>query len=188
MTTYKFKPVTSKLWSDFVQLFGERGACGGCWCMHWRLGNKEFEAKKGPGNKRAMKRLIDSGVVPGIIAYADGQPVGWCCVAPREEFPRLARARTLKPVDDKPVWSVVCMFVAKEHRRQGLSVKLLEAATKYVKSEGGKIVEGYPYEPTEGKWADPFVFTGLVSAFKRAGFKEVARPSATRAIMRRVMR
>ncbi|MFH2056016.1 MAG: GNAT family N-acetyltransferase [bacterium] len=188
MATYDFKPATAKLWSDLVQLFGERGACGGCWCMSWRLSSKEFDANKGAGNRRALKRIVDSGEVPGIIAYCDSEPVGWCSVAPRERFPRLARARTLKPIDDKPVWSVVCLFVLKGYRNQGVSVRLLKAAAEYVRLRGGKIVEGYPYDPKEGRWADPFVYTGLVSAFKRAGFKEVARPSTTRAIMRRVFR
>ena len=189
MPRYEFKPVTKALWPDLVQLFGERGACGGCWCMHWRLTNQEFDAGKGAVNQRALKKIIDSGEVPGLIAYRDSQPVGWCSVAPRERFSRLARARTLKPIDDKPVWSVVCLFVLKSHRKQGVSVRLLKAAADYVKSQGGKIIEGYPYDPKAGdKWADPFVYTGLVGAFKKAGFREVARPSATRAIMRRVFR
>lgn len=188
MPKYEFKPVTSELWSDFTRLFGERGACSGCWCMHWRQSSKESSESKGAPNKRAMKKIIDRGEIPGIMAYSDGEPIGWCSVGPRETFSRLARARSLKPIDDKPVWSVVCLFVAKGNRQQGVSVELLKAAAKYVKSQGGKIVEGYPYEPSEGKWPDPFVYTGLVPAFKRAGFTEVARPSATRAIMRRVLK
>jgi GNAT superfamily N-acetyltransferase len=154
--------------------------------MAWRLTRKQFDEQKGEKNKRAFKRIVDAGHVPGILAYANGEPIGWCSVAPREEFVRLETARSLKRLDDQPVWSVVCLFVAKPYRRAGVSVALLKAAAEYCKKQGVKIVEGYPVEPGQ-KLPDPFVWTGLVSAFRRAGYKEVARPSATRAIMRKVL-
>lgn len=118
------------------------------------------------------------------MAYAEGKPIGWCSVAPREVFPRLERSRTLKRLDDQPVWSVVCFFIAKPARRQGLTVKLLKAAIKYVAAQGGKIVEGYPVEPKEGKMPDAFAWTGLASAFRKEGFREAGRPSPTRSIFR----
>ena len=148
-----------------------------------RLVRSQYETQKGARNKRAMKKLVDGGRTPGIIAYQDGRPVGWCSVAPREEFLRLERSRILKPVDEQPVWSVVCFFVTKEHRRNGLSVKLLKAAIDFVRERGGRIVEGYPVEPVK-KQADAFVWSGLASAFVKAGFKEVERRSETRPIMR----
>ena len=86
-----FHPVTPERWSDFETLFGERGACGGCWCMWWRLKRSEFEKQKGEGNKRAMKKIITSGEVPGVLAYKDGQPVAWCSVGPREVFSALGK-------------------------------------------------------------------------------------------------
>lgn len=152
--------------------------------MWWRLKRSEFENKKGKGNKRAMKAIVASGEVPGILAYERGVPVGWCSVAPRDNFPVLDRSRVLKRVDETPVWSVVCFFISKTHRDAGLSVRLLKAAIRYVRQEGGKVLEGYPVEPKKDKMAAVFVWTGLASAFKKAGFVEVARRSETRPIMR----
>jgi len=181
---YKFFPVSNVRWKDFEKLFGEKGACAGCWCMYWRLKQSVLDAQKGNGNKRAMKRIIGSGKIPGIIAYAEGEPIGWCSVAPRKDFSRLDNSRILKPVDEKSVWSVVCFFIDKDHRNKGLSVALLNAAKKYVKSCGGKILEGYPIEPKKDKMPDAFAWTGISAGFQSAGFKEVARRSETRPIMR----
>jgi len=188
----EFHPVTVKRWKDLVSLFGERGACGGCWCMWWRLSRSQFNKQKGEGNRKALKKIVDSGEIPGILAYADGEPIGWCSVAPRERFSTLERSRILKRVvenpaeggDEKPVWSVVCFFVAKPFRRKGVTVKLLKAAVEYAKKRGAKIVEGYPIEPKKGKMPDVFANTGLASAFRQAGFVEVLRRSETRPIMR----
>jgi GNAT superfamily N-acetyltransferase len=180
-----FRPLIPARWKDFEDLFGERGACGGCWCMYWRLPRQTFEAQKGAKNRLAMKRIVSSGNVPGILAYYDGKAVGWCSVAPRESFPALGRSRILKPLDDKPVWSVACLFVAKPYRRKGVTVGLLRAAADYVAARGGRIVEGYPVEPKTDSVPDVFAWTGLASAFRKAGFKECARRSDTRPIMRR---
>jgi GNAT superfamily N-acetyltransferase len=179
-----FKPLTAKNWGPFEKLFGERGACGGCWCMYWRLKRSEFNQRKGEKNKAAMKRIVASGEVPGILAYAGGEPIGWCSVAPREVYPALDRSRILKRIDDAPVWSIVCLFVAKPFRRKGVSVELLKAAIEYVRQRGGQMVEGYPVEPKKGEMPDVFAWTGLASAFRQAGFKECARRSETRPIMR----
>jgi len=180
----QFSPVTKKRWSDFETLFGERGACGGCWCMLWRLTRKEFENQKGTGNRKAMKAIIHSGTIPGILAFSQGRPVGWCSVAPRDHFPALGRSRILNPVDDLPVWSISCLFVEKNYRRKGLSIQLLKAAVDYVKKQGGAVVEAYPVEPKKDKMPDVFAWTGLASAYTGVGFKECARRSETRPIMR----
>ena len=121
-----------------------------------------------------------------MLAYVDGKPVGWCAIAPREQYPRLERSRILQPIDECAVWSVTCFFVARAFRRQGLSARLLKAAVKFAHSRGARIVEGYPHEVKSS--ADVFVFTGLLNAFRKAGFKEVARRSKTRPIMRAVLR
>ena len=97
-----FQPATPSRWPDVEELFGERGACGGCWCMFWRVPRKDYEANKGAGNKRAFKRIITSGAKPGILAYIGKEPVGWCAVAPREDYIALERSRVLKPVDCNP--------------------------------------------------------------------------------------
>ncbi len=152
--------------------------------MWWRLKRSEFEKQKGMGNKASMKKIVDSMQVPGILAYTDGHPIAWCSVAPREDFPALERSRILKRIDDKPVWSLVCLFVAKPFRRKGLSVKLLRAAVEYAKQQGAEIVEGYPVDPKKPSIPDAFVWTGLATAFLQADFVEVLRRSETRPIMR----
>jgi GNAT superfamily N-acetyltransferase len=152
--------------------------------MWWRLQRSEFERQKGRANKESMRSLVVSGEVPGVLAYAGEEPVGWCAVAPRENYPVLERSRVLKRIDDQPVWSVTCLFVKKEHRNKGVSVQLLRAAVAYVQERGGTVVEGYPVEPKAERTADAFAWTGLVSAFRQAGFVECARGSPTRPIMR----
>jgi GNAT superfamily N-acetyltransferase len=178
-----FLPATKERWNDLVTLFGERGACGGCWCMFWRVPRKQFEAEKGDGNKRALKRIVAKQRAPGILAYCGDEVIGWCAVAPRSEYVALERSRILKPVDDQPVWSVSCLFVKKEYRRKGVSGKLLKAAVDFAMKSGAKIVEGYPTEANQ-TMADPFLWHGVSSAFTSAGFHEVARRSPTRPIMR----
>ncbi|MCF8243319.1 MAG: GNAT family N-acetyltransferase [Melioribacteraceae bacterium] len=179
-----FKELSNSTWEDFETLFGERGACGGCWCMYWRIKAKEFEKQKGDGNKNAMMELVKQKRMTGLIFYINDLPVGWCSAAPREDFPRLANSRILKPVDDKPVWSVVCLFIHKDYRRKGLSSRILASVVEFCKSEGAKIVEGYPVDPYENKMPAAFAWTGITSAFNQAGFKEVERRSKSRPIMR----
>ena len=179
-----YQPVTPERWEDFEAVFGPRGGTGGCWCMYWRLKHSEYEAQKGDANKQLMKGIIESGHIPGIIAYAGDQPVGWCSVAPRDEFTRLDRSRILKPVDDQPVWSIVCFFIPRKHRRKGVMRQLLTAAVEYAQSQGAKIIEGYPVEPKKDTTPDVFAWTGFAEAFREAGFEEVARRSETRPFMR----
>ena len=183
-TSLEIHSATPDRWADLEALFGAKGACAGCWCMWWRRSRAEFNRQKGEGNRVALKALIDGGTVPGLIAYADGHPAGWVALAPREEYPPLARSRVLQPVDDRPVWSVVCFFVRRDWQGRGLSVRLLEAAVAHARSGGARVVEGYPYEPA-GRLPGAFVWTGLVGTFRQAGFTEVARRSAGRPIMRR---
>ncbi len=178
------RPLTPELWADFEQLFGRRGACGGCWCMWWRLPRAEFEKGKGEGNRRAMRSLVEADEPIGLLAYRAGRPIGWCSVAPRTAFGALERSRILRPLDDQPVWSVVCFFVEKGSRRSGVLQKLLAEATRHAAQMGARIVEGYPVEPKTGTMPDVFVYTGLASAFRKAGFVEVARRSPTRPIFR----
>jgi len=180
----QFHPASPDRWAEVEELFGERGACGGCWCMYWRLPRSEWTASKGLKNKASFRKLVSSDQEPGIIAYKGSEPIGWCAIAPREVFTGLSRSRVLKPVDDRPVWSITCLFVKKPYRRRGVSVKLIEAAVEFARKRGAQIVEGYPTAPTMEKTPDPFVYMGVPSAFTAAGFTEVARRSSSRAIMR----
>ena len=185
--TLAIKPLTPRRWADFEKLFGPRGACAGCWCMFWKLPNKEYNSLAYEGNKAAQKDIVESGRVPGLLAYAGHEAVGWIAVEPRSEYPRLERSRILKPVDEQAVWSITCFFTRRDHRGKGVTVELLKASIEHVRKHGGKIVEGYPSEPKTGKMPAAFVYTGLASAFREAGFTEVARRSETRPIFRYVI-
>ncbi len=184
----KFKPATADHWDDLEKLFGPRGACAGCWCMYYRQSAAEFRTRKGALNKHLLRRLVGAARAPGIIAYAGNEPVGWCAIAPRTEYPRLERARNLKPVDDTPVWSVPCLFVAREWRGRGITVGLIEAAVKYARQHGAPAVEGYPIVPESVSMPSVFAWNGFISAFRKAGFTEVARRSKRQAIVRRILR
>jgi GNAT superfamily N-acetyltransferase len=185
MKSFEAHPLTSDRWNDFETLFGAKGACGGCWCMFPRLKRSEYERLKGDGNRRAMKKLVDSGRVPGLLGYVERKPVAWCSIEPRELIGSLARSRILAPVDDEPVWSIVCLFLSKSHRGQGLSTKMIEAAVRHAKASGAALVEAYPVEPKETPMPAVFAYPGIASAYLAAGFREVARRSETRPIMRR---
>jgi GNAT superfamily N-acetyltransferase len=181
--TLEYHPATAERWQDLEKLFGPRGAYGGCWCMWWRIARSQFSKQAGESNKQALKHIIDSGEIPGILAYANGEPVGWCSLAPREAFPSLERSRTLKRVDDQPVWSIVCFYVARPYRGKGLMVDLLKAAIAYAKEQGATIIEGYPVE-SHNNLPPVSNYMGIASAFRKAGFVEVERRSEKRPIMR----
>ena len=188
MTALEFHPLTERRWPDLVALFGPRGACGGCWCMSARLTAGEFRRGLGATNRRRMRRLVVGGPPPGILAYAEGAPIGWCALAPREDYARLEGSRVLARVDDKPVWSVVCFFIAKAWRGRGLSARLLREAARFAAGRGARLLEGYPLDIGSQRLPPPFVWQGLAGAFRDAGFREVARRSRTRPIMRKALR
>ncbi len=153
--------------------------------MAWRLPYAQYQARKGAGNRRTLRRRVQSGDAPGVLAYVDGKPAGWCSIGPREEFAFLSRSRVLSPVDAEPVWSVSCFFIARQHRRTGITVPLLKAAVELARKKGARMVEGYPVDPPHGKLPGTFMWTGVPKTFLRAGFKEVARRSETRPVMRK---
>jgi GNAT superfamily N-acetyltransferase len=156
--------------------------------MWWRISRSQFEQQKGQRNKEAFQTIVLSDEVPGLLAYSNGQPIAWCAIAPRERYPVLERSRILKRIDDEPVWSITCFFVAKPFRRQGVTTTLLRAAVAYAKSQGATIVEGYPVEPKQATMPAAFAWTGCVSAFRNAGFVEVLRRGERRPIMRYIGR
>lgn len=184
MSTFSCHPLGPDTWNDFAELFGPKGACAGCWCMLWRLPRKSYEAGKGDGNRDAMRALVDSGVQPGIIGYLDGVPAAWCSVGPRPDFPGLERSRILQAVDQQPVWSLTCLFIHKNYRRQGLSGKMIAAAAGFARQQGATILEAYPVEPKLDKMPDVFAWTGIAAPFLKAGFREVARRSEGRPVLR----
>jgi GNAT superfamily N-acetyltransferase len=185
LTTLSFEPLSKKNWEKFVELFGERGACGNCWCMSFRLKKSDFEkGKLHGGNKKRMKKLVWSGKRVGLLAFHDGKAIAWCALSPREEYVRIENSRVHRRIDDKPVWSIPCFFIRKDHRRKGISVALLEAAIEYAKSDSIPILEAYPTIPTQETLPDAFAWIGLYKSFERAGFEIVDRTSRSRPMVR----
>ncbi len=180
-------PLTPDRWPDLVALFGPDRTCFGCWCTWWRLTTREFRAGVGEVNRRRQERYVKAGNVAGLLAYEGGEPVGWVAIEPRSAYPRLARSRTLAPVDDRPVWSITCFFVARSHRGKGLTRTLIAGAVRHARSRGAAIVEAYPVEPSRDL-ADASMYHGAASTFRALGFEEVARRSRTRPIVRKVIR
>jgi GNAT superfamily N-acetyltransferase len=181
------RPLTPDRWEDLVELFNRPGGSivRGCWCMHYRKsGNGDWTPA---ANKKAMKSLVDGGTVPGLIGYRAGRPVAWISLGPREDYRRLARSPVMKPVDDKPVWSIVCSFVDTRARGQGIAEALLKAAVDYARSEGATLLEAYPVDKPAPSHPD-FMWFGAKRMYDRAGFKEVARRKKTRPVVRRALR
>lgn len=179
-----FHPLSLQNWDKFVELFGDKGACGGCWCMYFRLSKVDFSAGKYNANKTRIKELVRSNRPTGILAFSEGRAAGWCALAPREHFARLERSRVHKRIDDKHVWSIPCFFIDRKYRNQGVSLALLKAAIKYAKANKIKILEAYPVAPTDGKLPDTFAYYGFCSTFEKVGFKIVDRTSKNRPMVR----
>ena len=180
-----FEPLTKKNWGQFVQLFGNKGACGNCWCMYYRLNKSEFkEGKVDDGNKNAMKELVWENKPAGILGFYDGQAIAWCAFAPREDFIKLEKSRVHKRIDDKMVWSIPCFFIEKSFRRLGVSVALLKGVLEYARENGIEIIEAYPTIPTQEKLPDSFAWIGLYNSFERAGFEIADRTSKNRPMVR----
>jgi GNAT superfamily N-acetyltransferase len=173
--TLAIHPVTNDRWNDLATLFGRSGADGGCWCMYYRMPASEFTKSTNDRNRRSLRRRIKKGSIPGLIAYLNGDPAGYVGISPREEFPRLQRSRTLHPVDDQPVWSIVCFFIGRRFRSRGLAHDLIRAAIDYVAAHDGNIVEAYPKDVTDNPASDAAAYPGVPSLFQREGFTEVAR-------------
>lgn len=184
---YEVKPVTPETWGDFERLFGKRGAYGGCWCMWFRKAGKEWESARGAENKAEMCGLVDGGEVPGLLAYVDAEPAGWVSVEPREVFPRLERSRVAKRVDDAAVWSIVCFYVGKAFRGQGLMRRLLDAAVQHAAASGATMIEAYPKDLEDGLVSVDAGYVGLLPVFEAAGFVEVARRVKGRPVVRKVL-
>lgn len=189
----RLKEIGPEDWGLISELFGSRGACGGCWCMHWRRekGGQAWEKVKGEPNRLAFKKLVESGQAHGIVALVDERPVGWCAFGLRTEFPRLERTKayrlseqTAKP--DDPIWSINCLFVDKSCRGLGLSQKLVETAVKEIHNHRGKIIEAYPVTLTSDgqKLPAAFSYTGPEIIYQRLGFKEVQRLAMSRPLYR----
>jgi GNAT superfamily N-acetyltransferase len=184
--TLEIHPLTPDRWDDLVTLFDRPGDPKGCWCMFYRVRSRDFERLWGKGARTAFQKVVADGPPPGLLAYRDGVPVGWCAVAPRETYPRILNSPVLRPVDDTPAcWAVVCFYVLRRERRGGVAAALLEAAVAFAAEHGAETVEGYPKDTAGASRHANEMFVGSMSMFAEAGFAEVARRSPTRPIMRR---
>lgn len=152
--------------------------------MWSRQSTAEFDAHHGEDNRRLLRALVDERA-PGLLAYEDGEPVGWVSVGGRKEFPRLNRSPITKPVDDLAVWSIVCFYIHRGRRGQGIATGLLDAAVAFAKANNAPAVEGYPVDKPSPSNAE--AFWGVRPMFARAGFDEIARRSPTRPVMRRYL-
>jgi GNAT superfamily N-acetyltransferase len=180
---------TGDRWDDVATVMGTRGDASRCWCQFFRLhGPAAREAT--PTSSRAALRtqVVEDPVPPGVLAYADAEPVGWCAVAPRGSYSRLAHSEVTKDVPDEAgLWAVTCFVVRVGHRRQGVAGALLDAAVSLAERNGARIVEGYPVDTAVRKASSAELYHGTVLLFAAAGFDEYARPKPDRAVVRRVL-
>jgi GNAT superfamily N-acetyltransferase len=181
-------PLTRDRWDDLATLFDRPGDPKGCWCMYYRVRGREFEQLWGKGAKAAFQQVVEQGPPPGLLAYRDQTPVGWCAIAPRESYPRILRSPVIRPIDDQPAcWATVCFYVRRDQRRGGVAAALLEAAVEFAAANGAEAVEGYPKETDGARKHANEMFVGSMTMFVEAGFEEVGRRSPLRPIMRRTV-
>ena len=188
-TAARVRPLERSDWALVEGLFGERGAGAGCGCMVWRLARRDWEEGRGPKNRRAFKRLVESGRASGVLAVVRGRAVGWCSAAPRADFTALESKPSLATDWDERTWSVTCFFVDKAWRREGLGVRLLQAAAALARRRGATRIEGYPAPlPKDGRDLPPaFAWTGLPPVFERAGFERLEGTSGQRPVYVRTL-
>jgi GNAT superfamily N-acetyltransferase len=182
-------PVTPDRFEDFADVVNPNRRATHCWCLSHRLPQREIEALGGGSREQAMRRLCEREHPPGVVTYRDGVPVGWASVGPRAEIPRLVSSALIRPVDDVPVWSVICVVVRGGHRRRGITTPLLEGAVAYAADNGAPAVEAYPVDPP-GRMDTTMAFVGTRAMFERVGFTVVGTTDAVasrlpRLVMRR---
>jgi GNAT superfamily N-acetyltransferase len=182
--TLTIRPLTPDLWPALEDLFGENGACNGCWCMYWRIG-AAYRTQPRAKNKEAFREVVKRGPPPGLLAFDGDVAVGWCQLTPRDTLPWLDRVWRLKRVDDVPVWSLSCFYVRKGYRKRGITSALIAAALKAARRRKAPALEAYPLDADLAPSASG---TGYASTFARAGFKTVARRVPPRPIMRHYLK
>lgn len=186
----KIVPAIAARFPDVAEILRPRRRdAPACWCLTYRLTSVEFGKLKGEARPAALRALCERDDAPGVIAYVDGVPAGWCAFGPRSEMGRLQRSRTIPPVDDRPAWSVVCFVVRAPFRRQGLAHRLLESAVSYARSRGVELLEAYPVEAHGTRISSSFAYVGTTALFESAGFSKVVETTArSGGLLRWVMR
>jgi GNAT superfamily N-acetyltransferase len=181
--TVRCEELRPELWPALEKLFGPNGACGGCWCMWWRVpqGGKLWKETQGEKAKRAFRALVTAGKAHGILAFDGETPVGWCAFGPRTDFPRTERSRAYQRGDLDGVWSINCFFVHRSHRGRGIAHALLAAATKTCRRLGARVIEAYPSPQQDLPGA--FVWRGALSMFEKQGYRVVKRQTPARPVV-----
>lgn len=197
MSELEIQPLTPDRLPDLAALFGQGGDPKWCWCSFFRVRNADFAHATADTNREVLERAVDTtaadGRNPGLVAYRDGEPIGWVSVGPRDDYERLKHSRVLAPIDDKPVWSIVCFVVSRKARNQGVARALLDAAVDYARQHGATLLEAYPVDTDGERVPAAHAFKGTVGMFERAGFEVVERrqfnrTSPIRPIVRRRVR
>ncbi len=175
----QFHAVDASRWNDLKRLFESRGGPKACWCMVWRATAMEAKQTDGRSRKAALLRRVRQGVPIGILGYLDGEPIAWCSIAPRPTYRPLGG---LDAAADQPdqVWSLVCFFVPRRLRGQGMTARLIQAAAEHARQHGATVLEAYPVAPDSPSYR----FMGLIDTFRKAGFQEVGRAGKRRHVMR----
>jgi GNAT superfamily N-acetyltransferase len=182
-------PLTPERWADVTALFDEGGDPKTCSCMYWRVRSKDWSFANAAEARAGFHALVDADrdPAPGLLAYADGRPVGWVSVAPRDDYDRLTNSRVRPKIDDRPVWSIVCFVVSRTARGQGLTTRLLDAAMDYAVERGAPALEAYPVDTGDNRIPAAVGYTGLLSTFLAAGFEVVHEIDSPQATVRRVI-
>lgn len=194
----EFVPLSADRIDDLAEVFAAGGDAKWCWCASFRLRGRDFRRTRPADNRATLTRAAEradrgAATTPGLVAYREGRPVGWVSLGPREDYPRLVHSRVLAPVDDQPVWSIVCFVVAKPERGQGIARALLGAAVDFARAQGATMLEAYPLDPGQGRVGAAYAYCGSLTMFEDAGFRVVAtrrmnRLTAPRPIVRLVLR
>jgi GNAT superfamily N-acetyltransferase len=177
---YQIRPLTPDLWPAVEDLFSAGGPVSRCWCMYWRIGSG-YRKRPADENKADFERVVHDGSPPGLLAFEGDRAVGWCQLTLRSDLPALEAYWRLKPVDDKPVWSLSCFYVRKGYRKKGVTAALIAAAVKAARSSGALALEAYPLD---AKLSPSASHTGYLTTFLRAGFEVIARHVPGRPIVR----
>jgi GNAT superfamily N-acetyltransferase len=177
-------PLTPRRLAALAGLFGQGGDPKWCWCAYWRVRGRDWTNSTADENRAVLEAAVDGlaadGRAPGLVAYRDGEAVGWVSLGPRPDYDRIVHSTVLAPVDDRPVWSIVCFVVGRRTRGQGVARALLEAAVAYAREHGAATLEAYPVDTTDGRVPAANAYRGTLSMFEAAGFTEVARRQANR--------
>ena len=185
-------PVTASRFDDFADVINPNRRTTHCWCLSHRVNAAEIEELGHGSREEAMRALCRRTDPPGVVTYLDGTPVGWCSISPRSQIPRLENSKLIRPVDDVPVWSIICVVVRGGYRRRGVIAHLLEGAVEYAASKGAPAVEAHPVDPGGKRMDTTMAFVGTRSMFEKAGFKVVGSTDAVasrmpRLVMRRTL-